>query len=106
MKSFRLILAFGAILLTSQVSGPASAASVTYRMCLGEYERSCPSHDVYQYCYYDVQGWANAKCGASTIQHYSSSGGDKCGYEMYMIICDNPKAASPGDFKKDMMQQQ
>jgi hypothetical protein len=105
-RAIAKMLALGTILITMQASGPVSAATVTYRMCLGEYERSCQAHDVYEYCYYDVQAWAKAMCGSSIIQHYSSYGGDKCGYEMYMIVCDNPKAAQPSEFKTHPMLQQ
>ncbi len=97
---FRLMLALSAILMASQISSPANAASVNYRMCLGEYERNCQAHDIYEYCYYDVQAWANAHCGSSVIQNYSTYGGNKCGYSHYMIVCDNPKAASPSAFRK------
>ncbi|CUU14763.1 hypothetical protein CDS [Bradyrhizobium sp.] len=96
----RLMLAISTVLMTSQVFGPANAASVNYKMCLGEYESNCQTHDIYQYCYYDVQAWANAHCGSSIIQEYNTYGGNKCGYSHYMIVCDNPKAAPASIFRK------
>ncbi|MDK4733533.1 hypothetical protein [Rhizobium sp. CNPSo 3490] len=95
MKTSLVILTSIMLMITIQASGSARAASVTYRMCTGEYEDHCPGpHDVYQYCYFDVKRWADAMCGAPTVQRYSVTGGNKCGYDMWMIICDNPKSAS------------
>jgi hypothetical protein len=65
--------------------------TVTYRVCSGEYERSCHPHDVYLYCYEDVVAWAKARCASATVQRLSSYGGNKCGYSIDAIICTGPK---------------
>ena len=65
--------------------------TVTYRVCSGEYEARCQSHDVYLYCYADVKGWAAAKCTTSTVSRYSTYGGNKCGYSMDLVSCTGPK---------------
>jgi hypothetical protein len=93
-------LAFGicaAGFAISQLCGPANAGSVNYKVCLGEREEHCQAHDRYQYCYTypALAAWATAICGvAPVIQQYNSYGGDKCGYAMYMVICDSPKGSA------------
>lgn len=64
---------------------------VNYKICSGEYERNCPPHDIYQYCYEDPKVWAAAKCTSSVVQQLSSTSGNKCGYTTYQVICTGPK---------------
>jgi hypothetical protein len=64
---------------------------VNYKICSGEYERNCPPHDIYQYCYEDPQKWAQNKCASAVVHNPGSSGGNKCGYTMYEVICTGPK---------------
>jgi hypothetical protein len=66
-------------------------ATVTYRVCSGEYERACQAHDAYLYCGADVKAWANARCTASTVQRVNTYGGNKCGYSLDTVICTGPK---------------
>ncbi len=66
-------------------------ATVTYKVCSGEYERACQQHDVYLYCYVDVRAWAAARCATSTVSRYNTYGGNKCGYSMDLVTCTGPK---------------
>jgi len=79
---------------TPSVVGPENTTqlpTVTYKVCSGEYERSCQPHDVYLYCYTDVKAWAGAHCAASTVSRYNTYGGNKCGYSMDLVSCTGPK---------------
>jgi hypothetical protein len=62
-----------------------------YRVCTGEYERACNPHDVYLYCYVDINGWAKPRCESYTLQRLDSKGGNKCGYDLVQVLCKNPK---------------
>jgi hypothetical protein len=62
-----------------------------YRVCSGEYERNCDAHDVYMYCYADVQAWADKKCEKGQVVRLNSRGGNKCGYSLDEVICTGPK---------------
>jgi len=62
-----------------------------YRVCSGEYERACDAHDVYMYCYSDVQAWADKKCSKAQVVRLNSRGGNKCGYSLDEVICTGPK---------------
>jgi hypothetical protein len=57
------------------------------KVCTGEYERACDPHDSYLYCYADVKGWANARCEKSTVTQLNDRGGNKCGYQLYEVLC-------------------
>jgi hypothetical protein len=74
-------------------SQPASAAPIVtnFRICLGEYERACPPHDVYLYCYEDVGKWAQNHCEQSKAITLGSQSGNKCGYTSVQLICTGPK---------------
>jgi hypothetical protein len=65
-------------------------ATVTYKVCSGEYERECPPHDVYFYCYTDVGAWAKSLCTSYTVQRLTTFGGNKCGYSLDAVICAGP----------------
>jgi hypothetical protein len=80
--------------LSSESSVVAQAQSVppepiitNYRICLGEYERNCPPHDVYLYCYEDVASWAHGRCDETKIVTLGSQPGNKCGYSSVQVIC-------------------
>jgi hypothetical protein len=65
--------------------------TVTYRVCSGEYERACPTHDGYLYCYSNVEDWAKSRCTSYKVQRLNTYGGNKCGYSLDAIICTDPK---------------
>jgi hypothetical protein len=98
-KRLKYSLALSVLLAAAHVPAPAKAQSVNYRMCIGEYESACKAHDIYEYCYYDPRTWSKAHCGSSILQEYDSYGGNKCGYAMWMIICQNPKGASDSNIE-------
>jgi hypothetical protein len=76
----------------SQVATPPQPPIVTnFRVCLGEYERSCPPHDVYMYCYQDVGAWAKSHCDDARMITLGSQSGNKCGYTSVQVICTGPK---------------
>jgi hypothetical protein len=73
---------------------PPPEVTTEIKVCTGEYERECGfPHDVYLYCYTDVQAWANARCKRATVQPLGSRGGNKCGYANISVLCtrDAPK---------------
>lgn len=70
-------------------ANPVKAAK-TYRFCFGEYERACQTHDIYDYCYTDQHKWANAHCSTHQIVSVTSYGGNKCGYTIFDVVCENP----------------
>lgn len=65
--------------------------TVTYKVCVGEYEGACQAHDVYLYCYTDVSAWAKQKCSSYSASRYNTYGGNKCGYGMDLVTCVGPK---------------
>jgi len=66
--------------------------TVTYRVCSGEYEKSCQKHNAYLYCGDDIAAWAKRRCTSATVQRLSTYGGNKCGYSLDAVICAGPKA--------------
>lgn len=71
---------------------PPSPVVATYKVCSGEYERSCRNpHDAYLYCYSNVQEWANQRCTAATVSRIDTYGGNKCGYSLDFVTCVGPK---------------
>jgi hypothetical protein len=80
---------------TTPIEPPAAAppppVTVTYKICSGEYERACQLHDVYLYCYSDVNAWAAQRCTSSTVSRYNTYGGNKCGYGMDLVTCVGPR---------------
>jgi hypothetical protein len=77
------------ILGNTKVSPPPT--TVTYRVCSGEYEKSCQKHDAYLYCGDDVAAWAKLRCTSSTVQRLGAYGGNKCGYSLDAVICAGPR---------------
>ncbi|MEH2534392.1 hypothetical protein V1277_006313 [Bradyrhizobium sp. AZCC 1588] len=69
----------------------APPVTVTYRICAGEYQRSCQPHDVYLYCYQSAADWAKSRCSSYKVQRLSTYGGNKCGYSLDAVICTGPK---------------
>ncbi|MBN9486844.1 MAG: hypothetical protein J0H44_06445 [Alphaproteobacteria bacterium] len=65
--------------------------TVTYKVCSGEYENRCQTHDVYLYCHGDVGAWAKPRCTSYKVQRLNSYGGNKCGYSIDAVICTGPK---------------
>jgi hypothetical protein len=70
---------------------PAQPVISRYRVCSGEYERNCDAHDVYQYCYTNVQAWADARCNQTKVVRLNARDGNKCGYSLDEVICIGPK---------------
>jgi hypothetical protein len=70
---------------------PPPQATVTYKVCTGEYENKCQTHDKYFYCYADVEAWAKSLCASYKIQRVATYGGNKCGYSLDTVICTGPK---------------
>jgi hypothetical protein len=66
--------------------------TVQFRLCLGEYERNCGfDHDVYLYCYTDVDEWARGRCLRHTATSVGSHDGNKCGYTNVSVVCTQKK---------------
>jgi hypothetical protein len=65
--------------------------TVAYKICSGEYERACKTHDVYLYCSPDLDAWAKARCSSYTIQRIDTYGGNKCGYSLDTVLCTTVK---------------
>lgn len=92
-----LLMAFG----FSFCALPASAG--TYNLCLGEYWQDgkhfgtiCPApggNQLYDYCYVNPNAVAKKICSQEgstakpTVVHTGTNGGNKCGYEYYVITC-------------------
>jgi hypothetical protein len=70
---------------------PPTTAITVYKVCSGEYERACPPHDAYLYCYSDLKAWAAAHCTSFTTSRVTTYGGNKCGYSLDAIVCSGPK---------------
>ncbi len=81
------------ILPNTTVSPPPT--TVTYRVCSGEYEKSCQKHDAYVYCGDDVAAWAKRRCTSSTVLRLGAYGGNKCGYSIDAVICTGPRQVQP-----------
>jgi hypothetical protein len=62
-----------------------------YRICTGEYERACQTHDVYLYCNASIEAWAQDRCANYTSRRLNAYGGNKCGYSLDEVICNGPK---------------
>jgi hypothetical protein len=76
---------------TAPTSTPAPSAKQevtrSLRVCVGEYERACQPHDAYLYCGVDVNAWAKARCDRFKVQQLNDVGGNKCGYQLYEVLC-------------------
>ena len=83
---------FSALVATMIWVVPASAQQV-YTICSGEYERACQPHEVYVYCYVDLEPVATGLCKASgmsgkhEIVRLNTYGGHHCGYSIDRVIC-------------------
>jgi hypothetical protein len=75
---------------TGTTASPA-AITTTYKICTGEYERACQPHDVYMYCGVSPETWARNKCASYSVRQLNSYGGNKCGYELYEVLCTGPR---------------
>jgi hypothetical protein len=72
-------------------AAPAPAPTVAYKICSGEYERNCLPHDMYQYCGFNVAGWADQHCSSKNVLRLDTRDGNKCGYSLDQVICTGPK---------------
>jgi hypothetical protein len=77
--------------LASVTPAPSTPITTTYRICSGEYERACQQHDVYMYCYENPENWAKDRCTTYSVRQLNSYGGNKCGYNLYEVLCTGPK---------------
>jgi hypothetical protein len=70
---------------------PPPSSRIVYKTCTGSFEPTCPSHDVFFPCGADVAAWARNRCGTYSIRRLApdSYGGDRCGYTINEIICEN-----------------
>jgi hypothetical protein len=74
------------------LANPSQAQPTSiYRICSGEYERACQTHDVYLYCYTNIDAWAKDRCSNYTSRRLNTYGGNKCGYSLDEVICYGPK---------------
>jgi hypothetical protein len=60
------------------------------RVCVGEYEGSCPPHDVFVGCS-NPNVWAANACIKFTSVKLSDVSGNKCGYALFQIACSQAK---------------
>ncbi len=68
---------------------PLGAQAQQYTLCVGEYEKECPSHDIFRGCGGDYQRIARDFCiGEHQVFQISQEGGNHCGYHWYKINCD------------------
>jgi hypothetical protein len=75
----------------------APATAREYRVCIGEYERQCPEHDVFEYCSGNPEAIAARVCsktvngvnqpGRFRLIMLGDRGGNKCGYSWYSLLC-------------------
>ena len=74
------------------INNPPPPPSITHTPYVqAKYEGRCQGHDVYMYCYADVQAWADAHGVTSAlVQRANTYGGNKCGYAIDKVICTNP----------------
>jgi hypothetical protein len=59
-------------------------------VCAGEYERECPAHQAYIYCYVDPDAEAAKACKRFSLKTRQSKSGNKCGYTWSTYLCTNP----------------
>jgi hypothetical protein len=77
--------------VTAGTTTTSPTLTTTYRICTGEYERACQTHDVYMYCYESPENWAKNRCSNYSVRQLNSYGGNKCGYSLYEVLCNGPK---------------
>jgi hypothetical protein len=73
-----------------QPSQPTAPLTKTYRICVGEYESACRTHDAYVYCGTDLNTWARPRCDSYRIVSVTTYSGNKCGYGIADVFCDGP----------------
>lgn len=66
-------------------SGEASV----YQVCQGEYQYRCPTGSDYVNCEATVDEWVQKRCKHSKKTRISSTSGNRCGYDVWQIICWN-----------------
>jgi hypothetical protein len=81
------ILALGAVWYAWEHSGKTITSE--FVVCSGEYERECPAHNVYVYCYVDPNPEAAKACKRYRLKTTQSKGGNKCGYTWTTYLCTN-----------------
>jgi hypothetical protein len=84
------VLCISKILGNSTIVAPTPTTS-TYTVCTGDFERSCPRHDVYLPCFERVESWAKERCGAFRVLRLSTITGNRCGYALDEVICTGTK---------------
>ena len=68
---------------------PKPEITSEFVVCEGEYERNCPPHQAYVYCYVDPKTEAAKSCKRYSVKTSQSKGGNKCGYTWTTFICVN-----------------
>jgi hypothetical protein len=68
---------------------PKPTITSEFVVCSGEYEGSCPAHNVYVYCYVDPEPEAAKACKKHSFKTSQSKGGNKCGYTWTTYLCTN-----------------
>lgn len=68
---------------------PKPEITSEFVVCSGEYERNCPAHHAYIYCYVDPATEAAKSCKRYSVKTSQSKGGNKCGYTWTTFICVN-----------------
>jgi hypothetical protein len=58
-------------------------------VCSGEYERECPAHNVYIYCYVDPETEVRKACKRYSVKTTQTKPGNKCGYSWTTFLCTN-----------------
>jgi hypothetical protein len=71
---------------------PPQSLTLSYKMCTGEDRYRCPSDAIHRDCGFSVAGWAEKNCGSYTAKRLDSFDGNKCGYEITLVVCTSPRA--------------
>ena len=92
-RDYNLNEALGAKNAAAQLQNRLNNVSAElFTVSTGEYDRPSTVHyPPRMYCGTDIQAHANAQCGGRTpvIKHTGGYGGNKCGYQHYVIACIN-----------------
>lgn len=91
------------LLLVSITFYLAPAASQTVRICVGQYESRCGSHDLHLECGADVEQKAREICRTRDSQRQPDFNivkgadipGNRCGYASFLVICRGDSPSTP-----------
>jgi hypothetical protein len=94
------VLIFAATLLGIALYNTTASADGT--LCKGEFEPRCPPHTYWINCDKDGQEHDAARMmcqssgGVRALTGYSVTGGNKCGYATWQVLCNNSDAQNSG----------